>query len=260
MTTENKMTIHSLDDALRAHLDNSKQRWLDKAITDIRAHADNQEIQLTFSAMARRKLGSDILLQPQQWTTDEAARTILLHGYTQVCDDRQTAIWQAYKAGDEFEKIAIIKALHLLDSSGDLVELARHAGRTNNTALFAALALNNPYPVAHYDESAFHQLILKALFMDLNIETVFRLRSRHSQLLSQKCMELVHERLAAGRKPPVSIWLAIQIEHLSQNDEALMLEFLEHEDEAQRHYCLLALKQSSLYDKYRSLIASRDTK
>ena len=72
-------------------------------------------------------------------------------------------------------------------------------------------------------------------------------------------MELVHERLAAMREPPASIWLAIRPEHLHAEDQALMLTFLEHTDESTRRYCELALKHSALYDKYKAMTAKPDT-
>jgi hypothetical protein len=91
--------------------------------------------------------------------------------------------------------------------------------------LFAAIALNNDYPANHYEQRAYHQLVLKALFMDLDISQIIGLQQRKCPQLSALAIDLVNERLAADRQPPGSIWLAIDSEHLATPDLALFLRF-----------------------------------
>ncbi len=98
------------------------------------------------------------------------------------------------------------------------MSLALATGRTNSLNLFSALALNNRYPAKHYDERAFHQLVLKALFMDLDISHIIDLKQRLSATLSQLAIDLIKERIAAHRPPPTSISYAIQPLHLEKED------------------------------------------
>ncbi|MGY2289785.1 EboA domain-containing protein [Pseudomonas sp. SDO528_S397] len=117
---------------------------------------------------------------------------------------RQLFLW-----GDDQEKIALLSALDTLDSTGLCVELALQAGRTSNSHVFAALALHTDYPARHYPERAFHQLVLKALGMGLDIRHLRGLAQRHSVALNQLALDLLDEQLAAHR--PVSAGLPCAI-------------------------------------------------
>ncbi|VAW53007.1 hypothetical protein MNBD_GAMMA06-815, partial [hydrothermal vent metagenome] len=54
----------------------------------------------------------------------------------------------------------------------------------------------------------------------------------------------------ANREPPVSIWLAINIQHLNDEAQALFLKFLSDPIKEHRYYSLLALKQLDLLTQY----------
>ncbi len=227
-------SITGLSTALWASLPDEVANWLKSALDEISesAHDINKssELQLRYSAMVRRKSGTSILVGYQDtgscschWQLDEAARVILLEKLLDVSlrNNITEQINTAYKMGDEYEKIAIIKGLGLLDSQGNLVNLMLLTGRTNNINLFAACALNNPYPAAHYNDRAYHQLVLKALFMGLDITGMSGLQQRLNPELSLLCIDLVKERLLADRVPPYSISSAINSEHLSADDKLL---------------------------------------
>ena len=107
---------------------------------------------------------------------------------------RQLFLW-----GDDQEKIALLGALDWLDSDGLCVELALQAGRTSNPQVFAALALDTAYPSRHYPERAFHQLVLKALGMGLDVGRLMGLTQRQGVTLNQLALDLLDEQLAAER-------------------------------------------------------------
>ena len=230
----------------------TQEKWLNDAIDDIRSNHETKDTHLFYSAMASRQLTSQALRDsPGHWNIDEAARVILL----QTCidssaDNRYDIVWHAYRLGDENEKAAYIKGLSILDPSAELQDIALHTGRTNNVQLFSAIALHNTYPAVHYDDRAFEQLVLKALFLGLNIDHVESLSQRLHTELSNKCMDLVRERLAADREPPVSIWLAIDIRQLDSESQALYLQFLSDPAIEHRYYSLLSLKRLGILDNY----------
>ncbi len=207
------------------HLSSQSSDWLKTA----QHHLNNVQSSglldqyLKFSAMAKRKLGDSQI--DRRWRTDQLARLLLLCDMLNQGDQTTRAehIKAAFKFGDEDEQTVIVKALSYLRqycAPEVLIELALFTGRTNSVNLFAALALNNPFPAQYYDDRAFHQLVLKALFMDLDIAQLQGLNTRHSHTLSQLAMDLVNERLAADRQPPGGIWLAMRSEHLSSADKA----------------------------------------
>ncbi|MGY2375562.1 EboA domain-containing protein [Pseudomonas sp. SDO524_S393] len=119
-----------------------------------------------------------------------------------AAETRPALLRQLFLWGDDQEKIATLAALDWLDSDGKCVELALQAGRTSNPQVFAALALDTAYPSRHYAERAFHQLVLKALGMGLDVGRVIGLEQRHGVTLNQLALDLLSEQLAADR--PVS--------------------------------------------------------
>ncbi|WP_395606912.1 EboA domain-containing protein [Pseudomonas sp. B22129] len=131
----------------------------------------------------------------------ELARALLLtQALEQTADAEQCAtLRQLFLWGDDHEKIALLKALDWLDSDGLCLALALQAGRTSNPQVFAALALDTAYPSRHYPERAFHQLVLKALGMGLDIRRVIGLQQRHGVTLNQLALDLLDEQLAAAR-------------------------------------------------------------
>lgn len=256
------ITSTELREALEHVLTDEQRRWLRSSLLEIESSDDPSEKQLYFAAMSGRQLHTNnIESLPGDWRTDEAARVLfLLCCIDNSQDDKYEIIRNAFRMSDDDEKKAYLKGLSMLDNRGELTDLALQAGRTNNTNLFAAIALDNLYPAERYDDRAFIQLTLKALFLDLNIIHIIHLEKRINPELSQKCMELVHERLAAGRKPPFSIWLAIDIRHLADDDQALYLKFLSDTDAAHRYYSLLALKKLELLEQYQTQLISRRNK
>ena len=225
-----KLQLASFSKALHNQLPDTTCSWFTASLDQLTTLSGKEShctaAYLRSSAMARRKLGTAPLAlypNPSRWQVDEAGRLLLLSKRIELSKavDTSTLVKECFQQGDENEQIAILKGLHLIDDRGRLAELAITAGRTNSISLFAAIALNNPYPARFYGDRAFHQLVLKALFMALPLQRLTGLKHRLSPRLSTLCMELVHERLAANRNPPPSAWLAINPRDLNKTDRAM---------------------------------------
>ncbi|WP_298769806.1 EboA domain-containing protein [uncultured Shewanella sp.] len=121
---------------------------------------------------------------------------------------------------DDNEKQAVVKGLELLDRNGSCKALIVDLCRTNNTALFAAIALSNAWPAKHFSDVEFEQMLLKALFSDFNIDLIVGLKKRHSQRLSQLAFDYLSERALAQRSWPCSIYSAIDPKHLTGEQKA----------------------------------------
>ena len=231
--TKSKLTSKTLFDALWSQLTNTAVVWLQTALSqlEVKKHDSNvlQNSYFHYSAIAKRKLGIVKLINipsHANWRVDEAARLLLLskvlslsapeYLYQQVKD--------AFKFGDESEQIAIIKGLSLIDPQGVLSNLAVTTGRTNSLNLFTAIALNNDYPAQHYLQREYQQLVLKSLFMDIDISQIIGLKQRRCPELSVLAMDLIKERLVANRQPPSSIYLAINFTDLTQEEQKLYLD------------------------------------
>ncbi len=163
-------------------------------------------------AMARRKLGDaplggrlstlgsahgDVVVA--NWPAGDAGRiAMLLHAV--ASDDDPVALTTAvFRNGDETERAAVIRALPLLPDPTGLKPLALEAGRVNSLALFSALAQDNPYPAAVYDEHEFNQLVLKSLFTGLEVSRIVGLDRRANAELSRMCCDYVGEREDASQ-------------------------------------------------------------
>lgn len=185
---------------------------------------------LITSANAKRQLGSIPVVvygQSPTWHSHDIARLLLLQQFKNEllqllqAQSLQTQwpqnLLQVYRRFGEDEKALLLRSLLLLGGE-ELLPIALDASRTNDEDLYATLALNNPFPGKHFPERYFHQLVLKSLFINLDINQIQGLKPRLSPTLSQLCVDLVEERKLAHRDIPHAIWHAIREEDLPQTN------------------------------------------
>lgn len=179
----------------------------------------------------------------EHWKTTETAQILLLACAIASHDQwsPQQIIDIAYRYGDDAERCSILKGLYWLDVSANMVLFAVDAGRTNSTGLLSSLACANPYPEHYYSEAQYNQLIMKALFMGLDISTITGLQSRTNHELTRMCGDYIAERLAARRSIPASIWLATNPADFSPEMLNIFIAHLCNNDPAQRFYTATCL-------------------
>lgn len=113
-----------------------------------------------------------------------------------------------YRTGSEREQISVLRALSFLSGGADLVPLAREASRTNDVAVFSALACDSAFPARHLPDPAFEQLVLKALFMGVPASRILHIETRVTRELQRMIGDFAAERRAAGRTVPSDVpWL-----------------------------------------------------
>ncbi|MBX8608782.1 EboA domain-containing protein [Pseudomonas cichorii] len=188
------------------HLPISELQWWESALPQL-AQNPSADTLVLLSSQCKRQLTEQPQADSAVWTKVQQARVLLLAQALkhQEPGKRSPLLRQFYAWGDDQEKIAILKALDWFDAGGQCLDLALQAGRTHNSQVFAAIALDNPFPSSHYNERAFHQLVLKALSLGLDIRHLLGLPERRSSSLNQLALDLLEEQLAAER--PVSIGL-----------------------------------------------------
>lgn len=202
--------------ALLQQLDESGRQWWRQALEQLARRPDATTAAL-LSSQCKRNLKEQALPGNASWSSVQLARALLL---AQVLEQQPVAgqlpvLRQLFLWGDDQEKIALLKALDWFDGQGLCLDLALQAGRTSNSQVFAALALHTLYPSRHYDDRAFHQLVLKALGMGLDIGRLLGLAQRQSVTLNQLALDLLGEQLAAGRPVSAGLPLAIAFNLLS---------------------------------------------
>lgn len=242
------MALIDIETALQAACTAAQWHWLcDQLVLLNDSQQPRQDLAIML-AMARRKVGSDLLNAEgalRHWRCDEAARVCLLAKAQQREAGAVSLVKEAYQQGDQYEREAIIKGLSLLDRQGALLVMAEEACRSNIVSLFAAICHNNDYPQRHFSEGTFNQMVLKSLFVDLNIEGIIGLDSRANPALSRMCYDYLRERKAANRAVPVSIWLSINLEWTPEATEDL-IQCFDHGDERERYYAALSLSRQRL--------------
>ncbi len=239
--------------ALTEHLAPEALAWLRQGLDEVtQAPEPLAALSRRFPA-ARRRLGREALggrivlttgcgdLDAATWPRGDLGRACLLLGALAKGPAMAQALATAlFRQGDEGERAALVRALCLTPDPCALLPLAQEAGRINSLDLFAALALDNPYPAACYDDHSFNQLVLKSLFNGLPIARINGFGRRANPELSRMCEDYVGERVAAGRTVPVDIWLALG-PCASPNGLRLTIDHLGHPDPAHRYHAALAL-------------------
>ena len=144
------------------------------------------------------------LLVPAMLGADECARALLvLRTLPSVAADRQVSfVRDLVRRGETRERRAVLRVLAALPEPARFVDVAIDAYRTNIESVFHALACDNAYPAAWLPAAAFHQLVLKALFIGAPLARIDRLGERTTPELVRMVAAYASERRAAGRPVP----------------------------------------------------------
>ncbi len=231
--------------------------WLTRTAAEIGAAGDPGEALGMAWAVATRRLGEQTLgadmpathtrhgpVRISAWSRGDAGRVALALGAVAHPRFAPAMLVQLYRFGDEAERAALVRALSLLPDHPSLKALALEAGRVNSLKLFAALALDNPYPAAVYTAHEFNQMVLKALFSELPIARIVGLEHRADTELARMCRDYHDERVAAGRDVPRDIWLALA-PGADETALKLLVQYLDGDDPDHRRFAALAVARRS---------------
>ncbi len=141
------------------------------------------------------------------WDEFRLARVILLLTLAEQGKDTFLETLNALiNTADIREQVAIFSAFPLLQYPEELVPLAREGTRTNIVDVFDAIALDTPFPMRHFDDEGWNQMVLKALFISRPLYRVQGLETRANLKLAEALSNLAHERWAAGRYVSPELW------------------------------------------------------
>lgn len=196
-------------------------QWLDAEFNRLRTSGDDRRLPVALG-LAVRKVGrselgldtSDIAdadrlrpgWQPQWWSTDEAARLMLLLS-TYRGDDQPFAdrVDRLCATAEVTEHAAMLKGFAVLPAPVLLLGRAREGVRSAMQPVFEAIACRNPYPLHYFDEAAWNQMVVKCVFMGAPFDAISGLAERRNPELIQMLADLEAERRAAGRPMPRSV-------------------------------------------------------
>lgn len=233
--------------------------WLEQRIEKI-SEGEQRTLFLSFG-MAPRKVGKDDLQltkddvqqaeaarpgwRPNGWTLDQTARTLLLLSYPSTDQERFIeTLDQLFAAGEVGELVAMYQAIPVLPHPNVHVLRAAEGMRTNIPAVFRSIAHSNPYPSEHLEEGRWNQMVLKALFIDLQLDPIVGLDQRANATLMRMLIDYAHERWAAGRVVSPELWRCVGP---FANDTAIadLTRVLDKGQPLEQQAAALALSQSS---------------
>lgn len=176
----------------------------------------------TFSTIPRyfdkKILSSDLInidsenTLPKNWSLTQIARAffILLLAQHQPENLKRILDKLFFCAGQE-ELIALYQMLFLLPDPMQFCERAIEGVRSNMATVFNAVALNNSYPANFFNQNAWNQLVLKALFIDSEIQQIIGLKERANPVLAQMLSDYAKERSSAGRFVKTELWQIVEM-------------------------------------------------
>lgn len=200
--------------------------WLEEKRKEISQGAPNRLFFMAFSSVPRYTGKKDLKLSlddwqeietirsgwcPHNWSVDQAARTLLLLSVPHDNNQKYLeTLEKVFTAADVSELVTLYQALPLLPYPEQHRLRAAEGVRSNMTAVFNAIALSNPYPAEYFDDIAWNQMVLKALFVGSPLHLIQGLDKRANPQLSQMLIDYARERWAANRSVSPEIWQAIK--------------------------------------------------
>lgn len=138
-----------------------------------------------------------------RWNLLETLRVALILAQPNLSSPEFTKVFSdAFQFADEGELCAFYKAIPLLPEPERFSWHMKEACRSNMRSLFCAAACDNPFPFHHFDEIAWNQLVMKAIFIEVPLAQVYGVQQRLSQKLSAMTQDFIAERTSAGRSIP----------------------------------------------------------
>ena len=213
-----------LYDQVSSLLDEAALTWLENSLSSV-AVGDRRALATAFS-LAPRKVGKASLcpagansqradaIDPgwnfSAWSVDQAARTLLLLAFpsNDKAQYRQ-AIIQLLDYADISERVALYQSLPILPHAESFTAQAIEGVRSSMTAVFEAIALRNPYPKIYFDQLAWNQMVLKALFEGSPLYLIDGLDDRANADLAAMLVAYAHERWSAGRSVSPELWRSV---------------------------------------------------
>ena len=187
--------------------------------------------------------------KPGNWTSEQAARALLAVSLPHPDVDAYVDLLRrCFETADLNEQVALYQALPLLPHPEAHVARCTEGIRTNMTAVFCAVAHENPYAKEQLAESAWNQMVLKALFVGVPLHPIDGLDRRGGPALARMLCDYAHERWAAGRPVSPELWRCVG-PYADEEAAADLGRALEDGGERSRWAAALALRSGPFADR-----------
>ncbi len=149
-------------------------------------------------------------LDCERWTLLEALRARLVLARNDLDGDGIVAALEAaFRFADEGEACALYRSLALLPRPERFATRGAEGCRSNMRSVFEATACDTPFPARCFDDVAFRQCVMKAIFIGAPVARILGLERRRDTELCRMALDLADERRSAARPVPQDLWLAV---------------------------------------------------
>lgn len=192
--------------------------WLKGKEVQIKAGFSFKDFYLAFS-MASRVTGSDKVISGDivvpwgasvvmdMWPLHRLGRIYLIMALSKHAPENARQVYQQlFETATLTELTALYSALSFLPLPEHYADRAAEGIRTNMGDVFDAVAIGNPYPAKFLPESAWNQMVLKAVFTYKPLYKIVGIDDRSNEPLALMLINYAQERWAAARPVTPELW------------------------------------------------------
>ena len=196
---------------------------------------------------------------PERWSLLDAARAVLVLSRRDAAEPGVvTALEECFRYADVGELVALHRTLALLPEPARFAWRAGEGCRSSMRAVFEAAACDTPLPWSVFDDVAWRQLVVKALFVEAPLWRVYGLDQRLDAELARMALDLADERRSAGRPVYPELWLCLG-RHAGERGRAALEKELAGTNRAGRRAAAIALARGGDIERLSELCqAERD--
>jgi hypothetical protein len=199
--------------------------WFRQTLHDVSTDADEKKLVRALGLSARRLGRADLPVTGHDIATANALRSGWDLGGLSVDQAARIALLLAWYRGDDHafattvdglcrtaeinELVAYYRGLAIFPAAPLLQGRAREGVRSAMTPVFEAVAHRNPFPGDMFDQDAWNQMVLKALFIGSTLDPIQGLDARANAELGIMLVDYAHERWAAARPVSPELWRCV---------------------------------------------------
>ncbi len=151
--------------------------------------------------------------RPVDWSVDQLVRTAMLLATATAGEDARSEFGHRLdtlvRTADVRELVTLQRGLPLYPGADRHAARAALGVRSNIRPVFEAVAHHSPYPAESFEEGAWNQMVLKALFVESALDPIVGLEERANPRLSAMLRGYAGERRAASRPVSPELWRCV---------------------------------------------------